>query len=166
MPATLRLTDDLADALADAVRRGVPIETAAQAAGITDRTFYEWRKAAESGFWSHGDPVSPESLRAITRFARLLQVAEAEAEVDHITAIAEAGATVGKSGVPEWRARAWLLNNHPRYRQRYRQHRETIVEQSGTVLHEHKLVKELPKDDLQQAYLALDQPTPDRSENA
>ena len=47
MPAQLLLTDSLADSLADAVERGVPIETAAQAAGVSTQQFYAWLRVAE-----------------------------------------------------------------------------------------------------------------------
>lgn len=156
MPATLLLTDALADQLADAVRRAVPIETAVQAAGISQQTFYEWLRAAESGRYANGAEVSPASRKAMLAFSEKIRRAQAEAEAQHIQAIAEAGASVGRNGVPEWRARAWLLNNHPRYRERYREHRQTVVEHGGTVLHEHTLAKQLEQPALEGSYQALE----------
>lgn len=155
MPATLRITDELSQSLAAAVRRGVPIETAAQAAGVSQSQFYEWLKAAESGQWRDGQPVSPESLRSITAFSERIRRAQSEFEAECIQRIAEAGSMVGKSGVPEWRALAWIANNHPRYRERYRQHREVEVHQSGQVVHELKLAQQLEPQALEAAYEAL-----------
>jgi hypothetical protein len=160
MPASLLLNDALGDALADAVRRAVPVETAVEAAGISHQQFYAWLRAAQSGLWPDGSPVSPDSLATITAFAEKIRRAQAEAEAEHVGAIAEAGTIVGKNGVPEWRARAWLLNNHPRYRERYRQHRETTVNNTGIVQHEHRLVRELEGEELERAYAALEQLPP------
>jgi transposase-like protein len=155
MPATLLLTPALAESLADAVRRGVPIETASQAAGISPQTFYDWVKCSQVGTWRNGVPIEPESLLQLSAFSEKIRQAQADFESRQIAAIAEAGEAVGRSGVPEWRARAWLLNNHPRYRERYRQHRELEVHQSGTVLHEHQLASQLDDSALTQAYEAF-----------
>lgn len=155
MPATLLLTHELAASLAGAVRRGVPIETAVQAAGISSPQFYAWLRAAESSVWPDGTPVKSESLAIITAFAQQIRQAQAGAEADHIAAISDAGAVVGKSGVPEWRARAWLLNNHPRYRSTYRQERVVQQEHSGQVSVEHSQVKALTPTELEAAYKAL-----------
>lgn len=153
MPATLILTPALADSLADAVRRGVPIETAATAAGISKTQFYYWLQAAEREVWPDGTPIASESLVALSAFSEQIKRAEAQWEADHVKAIGEAGAVIGKSGVPEWRARAFLLTNHPRTRSRWGQ--QVQIEQTGTVQHEHSLVKQLPPTELEAAYEAL-----------
>lgn len=157
MPATLKLTDELADALAESVRRGVPIETAVQAAGISRQTFYAWLQTAQSGQWPTGDPITDGSLNAIIAFSDKIRRAQAEWEAEHVKAIMDdAEAYNAKTGMRDWRARAFLLTNHPYTRKRWGQHVE--VEQHATVIHEHQLVKDLPSADLHQALQALDAP--------
>ena len=158
MPATLLLTDDLAESLANAVRRGVPIETACQAAGIGSRTFFQWLEIANGGR-SNGATVTDESKVIIERFARLIASAQADFEAHQIASIAEAGEAVGRSGIPEWRARAWLLNNHPRYRKTYRQERQLEVHNSGTVQHEHTIAQAASDDELR-SWAAIELPEP------
>jgi transposase-like protein len=155
MPAHLLLTPELAQSLANAVRKGVPIETAAQAAGVSPQQFYAWLRTAEHGTWPHGTPVDATSLNAITAFAEQIRTAQAEFEAHQVENVAAAAEMIGKSGVREWRAGAWLLNNHPRYRERYRQHREVQVEQSGTVKHEHTLVRNTDPNELEEWHTAL-----------
>lgn len=157
MPATLLLTPQLADQLAEAVEAGVPIETACQAAGISRVTFYDWLQTAQRETWHDGSPVKADSLEVIVAFASKVQRASAAFEAKRITAIARAAEAVNeKTGIPEWRAGAWLLNNHPRYRSTYRQERISQVEQTGTVRHEHSLAKALEPEQLAQAYAALE----------
>jgi len=161
LPASLLLTESLADSLAEAVEAGVPIETACAAANIAPRQFYTWLRAAESGTWLHGDPVSPASLETITAFAQKIRRAEARWEsrrVQNITTAAEERNE--KTGLRDWRADAFLLTNHPRTRKRWGQHVE--VEQSGTVHHEHQLARQLEPDVLDQTYNVLEAlPQPD-----
>lgn len=166
MSATLRLTDELAESLADAVKRGVPIETAAQAAGVSERTFFEWLKAAESGVWHDGSPVQPETLKTISRFSRLISRARAEHMQQMIASIQQCAVTPNeKTGMPDWRAADTMLSKHPVYRKLWREERQVNVTQSGTVLHEHQLASKLSDAELEQAYQALDA-LPDASENA
>jgi hypothetical protein len=141
--ATLLLTPAIGTELANAVRRGVPLETAATAAGISRSQVYTWLQVAQTQSWPSDNPVSDESLKSITAFAAQIRVAQAEFEADQVAGIAAAAQVVGRSGVPEWRARAWLLNNHPRTRNTY--HEVKQLEQSGTVttLHEHRIVREI-----------------------
>lgn len=163
MPATLLLSDALADQLEHAVESGVPIETACEAAGISARQFYEWLRGAESGRWSTGDPISESTKAIISAFSLRIRRAQAKHESAVLQRISAASEAVNeKTGIPEWRAGAWLLNNHPRYRERYRPQRETIVTNQGTVLHEHQLAKQLEPDALEAAYQALHQ-LPDAS---
>ena len=165
MAATLLLTDALAESIADAVSHGVPLETATQAAGISSRQCYEWIAAAERGAWHDGSPVRDDALRIITGFSEKIQRAQAEFEAKQIANIARTAEAVNeKTGIREWRAGAWLLNNHPRYRERYREHRQTTIEHQGTVTHEHQLVKQLEPEALEAAWQAL-QALPDGSEN-
>lgn len=156
--ASLHLNDALADSLATAVAAGVPIETAAQAAGISARTIYGWLKAAEDGNWREGEPLDPQSLDAISRFSVLIRQAQAVFEAKQVQGVAEAAEAVNeKTGLRDWRARAWILNNHPRYRRTYRPERTVEMHQSGTVTHEHKLT-EAADDDQLRAWAALPLP--------
>lgn len=156
MPAQLLLTPALADSLADAVEHGVPIETAAQAAGVSKSQFYDWLQAGSRGTWSDGSPITQESLRQITEFSEKIRAAQASHEARLIRDIDAASQAVNaKTGIPEWRAGAWLANNHPRMRATYRQERVSQVEQTGTVRHEHTLAKALDPHQLEQAYQAL-----------
>lgn len=98
------------------------------------------------------------SRTLIQAFSARIRAAQAEFEAEQVQAIAEAGGVVGKSGVPEWRARSWLLNNHPRYRATYRQERQIEMHQSGTVTHEHTLAAALSDDQLSEALAALPPP--------
>ena len=159
MPATLLLTDDLANSLANAVRRGVPIETAAQAAGIGPRTIYQWLAIAQTGHRHDGAHITDATKLVIERFADQIASAQADFEAHQIASIAEAGEVVGRSGIPEWRARAWLLNNHPRYRKTYRQERQLEVHNSGTVQHEHTIAQAASDDELR-SWAALELPEP------
>lgn len=156
MPATLRLTDALADSLADAVRRGVPVETAAQAAGVSSAQYFAWLRAAETGLWQHGDPVPPDSLRTIQSFADKIARARAEHMEQMIASIQQCAVTPNeKTGLPDWRAADTMLSKHPVYRKVWREERQVNVTQSGTVQHEHQMASKLPDAELEQAYAAL-----------
>lgn len=156
MPATLRLTPELAAELVKAVEVGVPIETASQAAGISEKTFYEWLQAGQRGTWTDGSPTLPDTRARLLDFSQQIRAAQARFEAKHIELIAEAAQSVNeKTGIREWRAGSWLLNNHPRTRERYRQHRELEVKNMGTIVHEHQLASGLDPQVLEQAYDAL-----------
>jgi hypothetical protein len=158
VPATLLLTDDLADALASAVRRGIPIETATAAAGISPRQAYEWIAAAQRNSWHDGSPLSDHAKNMISSFSEKIRRAQAQWEATQVEAIGEdADAYNAKTGLRDWRARAFLLTNHPRTRARWGQH--TTVEQTGTVLHEHTVARQLTDADLEQALAALPDPS-------
>lgn len=143
------LTDELADALAQSVSKGVPIETATRAAGISPSTFYSWLSAGKTGQWGNGGDVDEQSKGMLGRFVELIGRAEAEFEAKQVQRLAEAAEAVNeKTGLTDWRARAWLLNNHPRTRERYRQHKEVQIESNSTVTHEHKMVAGLTYEQL------------------
>lgn len=126
--ATLLLTDALADSLAAAVAQGVPIETAAASAGVSGRQFYEWLVAAERGVWREGQPVSDDTKLRLSRFSQQIAAAQAEWEAKQVIAITEDAARYNeKTGQRDWRARAWLLNNHPRTRRTYHEAKELEV---------------------------------------
>lgn len=77
----------IVNAIGDAVRRGVPLNRAAEAAGIDESTLHRWKER-------HG-----EFAQALTR-ARADFIAESCAQI---------GAGVNAKGLPDWKARAWLL---------------------------------------------------------
>jgi hypothetical protein len=141
--ATLTLSPQLADALAAAVANGVPIETAAIAAGIGPRTFYEWLSGANTGRWSTGEPISEGTKTSLSRFSQQIAKAQAEFEAKQVAGIARAAEEANeKTGQTDWRARAWLLNNHPRTRARYRQENHTTIDQTVTHRREDSLALE------------------------
>lgn len=150
MPNTLTLTDSVAESIAAAVANGVPLETAAIAAGVGRSTVHLWVAAGETGQWpQNGSPVTETAKKVLVAFAASIQRARAEWEAKQIAAISEAAQTVNaKTGIREWRAGAWLLNNHPATRERYREHRQTTIEQTGQVSHVHSVVRELPEQEL------------------
>jgi hypothetical protein len=153
---SMRFTPAIADAIVGAVRRGVPPSTAARAAGISDATVLDWIQAPISGRWRTGDNVSDEYLAKLNEFRDRILHAQACYESELVQAISEAGKTVGKSGVPEWRANAWLANNHPAYRKTYRQ--ERFPDDASRVLninHVHTLVREMSNADVLTAFNAL-----------
>lgn len=134
--ATLTLTPGLAQSLADAVRSGVPLGTAAVAAGVSRQAVEQWTRAGTRGTWDEGTPVDPASQPTLVAFVSLIAQARAEFEAKQIAAIAQAAQERNlKTGALEWRAGAWLLNNHPTTRETYREHREVEVHQTGSVDH-------------------------------
>lgn len=146
MGQRLKLTPAVADAIVQAVRSGVPPGTAARAAGVTDASLYAWLEAPVIGRWRTGAELSEDALSLLSSFRERIEQAQAEYEQDMITAIAHAGTVTGKSGVPEWRAHAWLANNHPAYRAKYRPERIQVVQGSEQAIqhrHVHTLVREL-----------------------
>jgi transposase len=89
-----KLTDELKARLLEAVRAGVPVEVAAEYAGISRSTYYRWLSLAEED----------DRFRA---FRDEVRTAEAEAEV-HATA------TLRKAMGDDWRAAlAYLERRHP-----------------------------------------------------
>jgi hypothetical protein len=152
----VKLTPGIADAIVSAVRRGVPPGTACKALGIYDRNMTDWLDAPITGMWRSGDPVAPETMAFLTEFRERIEQAQAEFECELVKNISDAGFTVGKSGVPEWRAHAWLANNHPAYRSRFRQERFPVGS-DGAISHHHThtLIRTLPDDLVARALDAL-----------
>ena len=93
-------------------------------------TVRTWLHAAQHGRWpqSGGSPLSAKAASAVARFAHLIACAEAEWEAKQIAGItAAAEERNAKTGQQDWRARAWLLNNHPRTRHTYHEAKELEV---------------------------------------
>ena len=160
-----KLTRKVADAVVERVRQGVPAWTALKALGVNDATVSGWLNAPDTGRWPSGGKVDDDSLAFLREFRGRLDTALAEFEQDLISEVRAAGKVTGKSGVPEWRANAWLANNHPALRATYRQERIQVSQGGSTAIqhhHTHTLVRALDDDTLKQALAAL----PNPSENA
>lgn len=74
-------------------------------------------------------------------FGRIAQ-ARLERQLEAVERIRQAGGTVGKSGVLEWRADAWYLEHSPDTRHDWHEHREMTVEAGGVITHEHRMVRD------------------------
>jgi transposase-like protein len=150
--------------LVEQVARGIPIETAALAVGISRGTYYEWMHAAEHGTWKSGVPADPESLTRIQRFSHKVMRARAECQARLIDSLYTAATTPNeKTGQPDWRAGDALMSKHPAYRKDWREERHTTIDQTTTVRLEDQLVQgksveEL--DALEQALAALPSANP------
>lgn len=99
-PERQLLTEETREALLRMLRAGNYIETACRAAGITSKTFRNWRRAHREG---------QVSAIPYAKFFEDLDKAIAEGETTHLNAIELAA----KSG--QWQAAAWVLERrHPR----------------------------------------------------
>jgi hypothetical protein len=145
------LSDSLIEQIATRVQNGVPLQTTLKAAGVTDAMMNEWGRIANDA------AAEDQVLRGrLLQFSERIGRAQAECEVTLIESIAQTSTMVGKSGLPEWRAGAWLLNNHPGYRETYRQQREMKITGTVEVSHEHQLVQQHSHDlDLLEQWAAL-----------
>jgi hypothetical protein len=125
----------------DAIRAGVPPETAAAYAGIDESTFYRWLARGRG----------PEAEPLYTGFAEAVRTALAEWETRDILLIGEAAKT-------DWRAAAWRLERRlpKRYGRRERHEiegalRVALGEQPLTVVELHRAAAledtELERDD-------------------
>jgi hypothetical protein len=151
------LSEDLVEQVASRVQHGVPLQTALKAAGVTDAMVREWERIAK------GVASDNEGTREwITAFSERIGRAQAECEATLVEGIVETSATIGKSGLPEWRAGAWLLNNAPQYRDTYRQQREMRITREVPEHHEQQLVEQNEHDTaLLEQWAELELPEPD-----
>jgi len=96
-----KLEPSIANAICSNIALGVSIEAAAEAAGISRGTFYNWLKVGGK------EGAAPE----FAQFAADVIEAQAIAEL-HLVRIMRQAATEGGPG--DWRAAAWLLaRRHP-----------------------------------------------------
>lgn len=93
-----KLTPEIQTKVANAIRLGVPVQVAAAYGGISNALVYNLLNPKHP---SH----SPEFVDAIRQ-------ASAEAEVKLIAVIVEASKR-------SWQPAAWMLEHHPKYRQRW-----------------------------------------------
>ena len=87
-----KLTPDIQKKIGDNITLGMPIKFAAEAAGITEQTFYNWLKRGEN-----------ESKGKFFEFAEHIKACKAKAVQLHLKLITKA-ASEGT-----WQASAWLL---------------------------------------------------------
>jgi hypothetical protein len=127
-----KLTPERQTMIVDAIRGGVPPETAAAYAGIDESTFYRWLR--------RGRGEDPEPLYAT--FAAEVQTALAEWEIRDVLLI-------GDAARGDWRAAAWRLERRlpKRYGRRERHElanadetafRVAIGQQPRTILELHE----------------------------
>ena len=93
-----KLTPELQDRVVQALRVGNYATVAIQYAGISEHTYYEWLVRGER---------EPGSIYG--EFFRAVRKAEADAEVEGVAIIEQAGRK-------EWQARAWLLERKYPYK--------------------------------------------------
>jgi transposase len=97
-----KLSPELQERCAALIRAGNTVEVAAEAAGISEATFYAWMARGEQ---------SRASDRPYREFRAAVEQARAEAEATLVTRIAKAAAN------GSWPAAAWLLER--RYSERW-----------------------------------------------
>jgi len=98
------LTPEVEESLLKNIRAGIPIRTAAVAAGIDERTFYNWMRRGEDESYriSKGEEAR-DSESDFFHFFQYVMRAREEAKAGHVAVISKAG----KEG--DWRASAWWL---------------------------------------------------------
>jgi transposase len=90
--AKLKLTPQLQEQIGNNITLGMPLKFAAEAAGITEQTFYNWLKKGET-----------ETKGQFYEFAEHVKACKAKAVQLHLKLITKA-ATEGT-----WQASAWIL---------------------------------------------------------
>ncbi len=93
-----KYSPEISAVLCAAISRGVPITTACAACGIGESTFHAW-------------------VERHPAFADAVRKSAGEAESGLLDIIYRAAQTT-------WQAAAWLLERHPRYRERWAKPRE------------------------------------------
>ncbi len=102
MARPTKLTAELGEQIARAIRAGSYPEVAAQYAGVDRSTYYRWME--------RGDPDATRAAdRPYRRFRRAVEQAQAADEVRDATLI-------GKAAERDWRAAAWRLERRHRAR--------------------------------------------------
>jgi hypothetical protein len=139
-------------AILDAVRRGVPLNTAARAAGVSPETVRRWKLIAESDAtaWPNGVPIADGTKEAILRFVQALARAQEQCRETLINSLYTCAVVPNeKTGLPDWRAADALLSKHPAYRAEWREERQVTVQSDSTIRVEHQLVRQLDDAQLQ-----------------
>lgn len=117
--AKTKLTPQLQEQIGNNITLGMPLKFAAEAAGITEVTFYNWIKRGEN-----------ESKGKFFEFAEHIKTCKAKAVQLHLKLITKA-ATDGS-----WQASAWILERrHPEeFGKRDRLELDGKMEHSGGVV--------------------------------
>lgn len=174
MAQAWRLLEDrsIRERIIRAVRAGVPLPAAAKRAGVRPENAYRWclegrRDEALPGYvrvveqtHTYG-PTGQARYEALVRdFAFRIEVARAEWEAEHFENIATQA--LGKqNGQPQWKASAWILNNHPDTRKIYRQEKNAIEDRREPLLI-YQQVAQLSDEELKALASGNDaDPTPD-----
>ena len=137
--ATLALISrpEIADAIVQKVREGVPAATAARLAGIQPQQFGQWKQIAEGAtIWPNNSAgrVTEQTRSQIVNLFERLSHAEADFAAEMVQIITQAARSVNpKTGIPEWRASDCLLSKHPTTRKDWYEHREVSMEHRGDV---------------------------------
>jgi|LakMenEpi03Aug12_release.lakeMendotaPanAssembly.Ray.scaffolds.fasta_scaffold931249_2 transposase len=113
-----KLNEQTHEAIVTAVRAGNYVETAAQAAGISERTFYHWMERGEADYESDLD--SPFS-----QFFQAVEKAKAESEKIDLDLIAKA------AGEGNWQAAAWRLER--RFKDKWGRNDKMKIEHAGSI---------------------------------
>jgi hypothetical protein len=96
MPKTGRptkFTPEIQKTICDAISAAIPVQVASAMAGIDHGTFYRWIKKNKD-------------------FCQAIKKATAIAEGRLV-------ATIGRAAAKQWTAAAWLLERHPKHRERW-----------------------------------------------
>ena len=105
-----KLTPETHNRIVAAIQRGAYIETAAQLAGISKETFYQWLKKGRA-IADEQEPCITPHHEALRNFSDAVNKALAESEIRDLTAID----TAAQQGT--WQAAAWKLErkHHSRW---------------------------------------------------
>lgn len=129
---------DVAAAIIERVRQGVPLRTAATLEGLGTETIAQWERIyAGAPSWTaigNRGEISDQMREMVAVFMAQVAQAQAEAEARAVAAV-QAGAawTNPKTGEPGWRAASWYLEMSPTTRERWHRYTEVHTEHSGLV---------------------------------
>lgn len=153
-----KLTAGVREAIVEAVRRGVPLATAARAAGVSERAIHGWLRVGrgDATTWTSDSSVAEVTLQECRAFFQAVEVARAACEMEHLRRIAQASAAPDPKGRTDWRASAWLLNNSPAYRETYHEHRAMSIEGEVTLHPAVRMIRALSDEQLLQEIEGID----------
>ena len=109
-----KLTPETQKSICDAIRAGNYQDVAAQYAGITAATFYNWMVKGEAG------------KKSYLEFFDAVKKAQADAEVRNV-------AIIGQAAQKTWQAAAWLLERRNPDRWANKEKRELVGANNGPV---------------------------------
>lgn len=153
------LTDDLEQRIVTSVSRGVSLNRAALAAGLTAETISEWRRLASGAtVWSNGiTPVNPDYRQRILNFLTRVARAESECYERMVHQLEQNAVTLDpKNGRGDTLAIDRLLSKAGQYRREWHEYREVNVQQHTTITHEHQLAAAASLDELEGWSQAID----------